>query len=137
MSLRSLLGGAFSSLIGRNRYRINLSVQLADSLLRGMEDVERAQDQFARAMLRYAEQLKSHTSAIEGISRASHELTKSAAEQNKFLLRLTSLLELPPAKVEQVIPEPGEEIEVKKHMYPPGCYRRRLSQDKDEQLVYR
>ena len=136
MSLRKLLGGILSSGISKNRYRIYMSLEIANKVLRGMEEIERAQDQFARAMTQYADQLRSHTSAIEGLSKASQELAKSATEQNKFLTRLTKFVEQPPTGVEeQVIPEPEEEIEVKHIVFPPGCYRRRLLQDKDEQVI--
>ena len=137
MSLRKLLGGVFSSITSKNRYRIYLSIQIAENILRGMEDMERAQDRFARAMSQYAEQLKRHTSAIEGLSKASNELAKSAVEQHNFLTRLARLIEQPSAGVEeQIISKPKEEIKVKNVVYPPpGCYKRRLLQNKDKQLI--
>ena len=99
-----------------------------------MEEIERAQEEFAGAMMQYAEQLKSHTSAIEGLSKASQELSQSAVEQNKFLIRLTKLIEQSPGGVEeQIIFEPKEEIKEENIVYPPpGCYKRRLLHYKDE-----
>ena len=135
MSLRKILGGVFASTISKNRYRIYISEPVAERIARGMEEIQRAQDKFARAMTQYSEQLKSHTSAIEGLSKASHELTMSAAEQNKFLTRLTALIEQPPAVGEDIIPEQEEESELRNIAYPPGCYKRRPQQNKDEQLI--
>ena len=113
-----------------------MSVQMVESILRGMEEIELAQEQFARAMMQYAEQLKSHTSAIEGLSKASQELSKSATEQNKFLIHLTKFVEQPPSEVPHIINEPEEEIEVINiASHPPGCYKRRLLQNKDDQLI--
>jgi len=135
MGLRKILGGVFGSIISRNQHRIYMSVQVAERILREMEEIHRAQSQFARAMTHYAEQLKSHTSAIEGLSKASHELTISAAEQNKVLTRLIKLLEQSPAGVEKMIPEPEEEKEAETIVFPPGCYGRRRSQNRDERVL--
>jgi hypothetical protein len=126
MSLKKILGGAFGSIISKNYYRIYMSKQEAECILRRMEGVERAQDQLARAMTQYAVQLKSHTDAIEGLSKASRELTKSAIEQSKFLTHLTKLIEQPSVGAEHIILESEEKSEVKNMVFPPGCYRRRL-----------
>ena len=135
MSLRKILFGAFGSILSKNQHRIYFSGQAADRILRRMEEIEREHDRFASAMTHYATQLKNHTNAIEGLSEASHELTISAAEQNKFLTRLTKLIEQQPARVEQIIPKPEAESEVKNIVFPPGCYRRRLQQNKGEQVI--
>jgi hypothetical protein len=50
-----------------------------------MDTTEQALLQFSSAIADYAKHLASHTSAIEGLSQASHELKKSAAEQNRVL----------------------------------------------------
>jgi septation ring formation regulator EzrA len=99
-----------------------------------MEEIQQAQEQFALAMTQYAEQLKSHTSAIEGLSKASRELTDSAAEQNKVFSRLVKLLERVPAGAELIASEP-EENKAENTTFPSGCYRRRLIQNKDEQVL--
>ena len=135
MSLSEILGGVFTSIVSKNRYRIYMSVQMVERISREMEEIHRAQDQFARAMNHYAEQLKSHTSAIEGLSKASQELSKSAAEQNKVLTRLTKFVEQPLAGVEQIIPEPGEKTGAGNIVFPLGCYKGRRLQNKDEQVL--
>lgn len=56
------------------------------------EATEKAMDKFADAMQLYAQHLASHTSAIQGLSEASHELKGSAAEQNRILSRLSKML---------------------------------------------
>ncbi len=135
MNLRKTLGGVLTSIIGKKQYRIYMSEQVAERIERGMEEIQLAQDRFASAMMQYAETLKSHTGSIEGLSKASCELTKSAAEQNKVLTLLIKLVEQPPAGVEQVIPEPEEEAEAENVVFPLGCYRRRRLQNKDEQVL--
>ena len=132
---RWLWAWVFASIIRKNQYRIYMSEQVAKRIVRGMEEIQRAQDRFAGAMTQYAEQLNIHTSAIKDISKAAHELTKSAAEQNKVLTRIIKLVEQPTVGVKQIIPEPEEEAKAENIVFPPGCYRRRLLQNKDEQVL--
>ena len=54
---------------------------------------QRALEQFSSAMGEYAQHLKSHTAAVQGMSAASQELKNGAAEQNKVLSRLTEIME--------------------------------------------
>ena len=134
MSLRNIFSGLFSAVKSRNEYRINKSELMAERITRGMEEIQRAQDRFALAMTQYTEQLKIHTSAIEGLSMASRELTDSAAEQNGIFTRLAKIAEQLPAEVDTIIPE-LEETKAEKTVFPSGCYRRRLLQNKDEQVL--
>jgi signal peptidase I len=53
-----------------------------------MNATEDALQKFAGAVAEYAQHLASHTSAIQGLSEASHELKKGAAEQNQVLAAL-------------------------------------------------
>ena len=53
-----------------------------------MNSTEKALEKFAAAIELYAQHLSSHTSAIQGLSEASHELKRSAAEQNRVLAHL-------------------------------------------------
>lgn len=50
-----------------------------------MEHTEEALEKFSAAVAEYAKHLSSHTSAIQGLSDASHELKKGASEQNRVL----------------------------------------------------
>ena len=52
------------------------------------EVTEKALHDFSGAMQIYAQHLASHTSAIQGLSEASHELKRSAAEQNLSLIHI-------------------------------------------------
>jgi len=135
MSLRKMLDGVFGSIISKHQSRIYMSELVVERMARGMDEIQLAQDRFAKAMIQYSEQIENHTSAIEGLSKASHELTISAAEQNKVLTRLIKLLEQSPAGVEKMIPEPEEEKEAETIVFPPGCYGRRRSQNRDERVL--
>jgi len=52
------------------------------------EATEAALDRFANSMELYSRHLDSHTSAIQGLSGASIELKKSAAEQNRIIAHM-------------------------------------------------
>lgn len=58
-----------------------------------MDLTEQALGKFAAAIELYAHHLSSHTSAIQGLSEASHELKKSAADQNRVLKHLMESVE--------------------------------------------
>ncbi|OGO08063.1 MAG: hypothetical protein A2Y92_00855 [Chloroflexi bacterium RBG_13_57_8] len=82
----------------------------AVELSRRYEGTEKAMAGFASAMQEYARHLASHTSAIQGLSEASHALKNSAAEQNQILYRLSHSLETEKAgkevsRVERVVSE--------------------------------
>jgi signal peptidase I len=70
----------------QENYRANLMMS------ERFEATEKAIDNFANAMQLYAQHLASHTSAIQGLSEASHELKGSAAEQNRVLSRMTKMI---------------------------------------------
>jgi signal peptidase len=80
-----LFRGTLSPVMQEN-YRANFR------LSERFEATEKAIDKFADAMQLYAQHLASHTSAIQGLSEASHELKGSAAEQNRVMRRLTKML---------------------------------------------
>jgi len=86
------------------------SRRLVFELSHRYEGTERALASFADAMQEYARHLSSHTSAIQGLSEASHALKNSAAEQNQILYRLShtlatekSVIEV--SRVERVVSE--------------------------------
>ncbi len=88
--------------LGRARCRVRQEIfapviegnrQGMEVLERRVQAAERALDGFASAMEQYAQHLKSHTSAIIGLSEASHELKRSAQQQNEVLARLAEAIE--------------------------------------------
>lgn len=89
---------------------------------KGMAGTHQALNSFASAIAEYAEHLKSHTSAIQGLSEASQALKKGAAEQNKVLSRLVETMEEMSTKPKVEEPEPEVEVEFR---FPPGCVRSR------------
>jgi signal peptidase len=77
--------GFFSPvIIEEKRANRMLSRQLEGTEKR-MENTEQALEKFSAAVTEYAKHLASHTSAIQGLSDASHELKKGASEQNRVL----------------------------------------------------
>ena len=94
-----------------------------------MTGTQQALNNFASAIAEYAEHLNSHTSAIEGLSDASHELKNGAAEQNKVLIHLMETMEQRTPKAEEVKPE------VKETRYPPGCIRSRRQSTGEEETL--
>jgi hypothetical protein len=130
---KKIIREAFESIISKNQHRVYMSELVAERIASRMEAIQLAQDRFAKAMTRYAAHLESHTSAIEGLNKASHELAKSAAEHNNILTRLVRLLELSPAGVEKIIPQHEEEIKAENAVVPSGCQKRWQLQNKDEQ----
>lgn len=78
--------GIFSPVIDETRHTNRVVEE-------GMGGTQRALEQFSSAMEEYAQHLRSHTSAIKGMSEASQELKKGAIEQNKVLSRLTGVMQ--------------------------------------------
>jgi signal peptidase len=79
-----------------------------DSLSRRIEATEKALSGFTGAMEEYAQHLASHTSAIKGLSEASHALKDGAAEQNRVLGHMAATLarqkkEREVARIEEVV----------------------------------
>jgi signal peptidase I len=68
-----------------------------------MENTEVALQQFSAAVSEYAKHLASHTSAIQGLSDASHELKRGASEQNRVLSAIMNNVEKSSRKRETVI----------------------------------
>ncbi|MFC1874473.1 signal peptidase I [Chloroflexota bacterium] len=95
---------------------------------KGMEQTQQALNSFATAMAEYAKHMQSHTSAIQGLSEASHELKRGAAEQNRVLARMLEHVETTTPQPEA--PEETATPQVKEKQYPPGCFRSRPAMDK-------
>jgi len=127
--------GVFAPVIEESQRSSQTLSQRLDVTEKQMGYTQEALTSFASAIAEYAEHLKSHTSAIQGLSEASHELKRGAAEQNKVLQRLAEVMEQPKPIKEEVTPPVTEppKTEVKKVAYPPGCARTRLPHtDQDE-----
>ena len=141
---RKLQKGIFAPVIQAS-YRTNrVLADKIETTERKMDSTEQALGKFAQAIELYAEHLSSHTSAIQGLSEASHELKRSAAEQNRVLMHLTQNLNLGQKTIdmEQAVlseapdegiiseiglrpPEPEEialETDIRRP-FPPGCIK--------------
>ena len=118
----------FAPVIKENQRTNQLMEQRLESTGKGMEFTQQALNSFASAMAEYAKHLQSHTSAIQGLSEASHELKKGAAEQNQVLARLLETVERTGPKPQPAEPTP----EIKEGKYPPGCFKSRRGKSREE-----
>jgi hypothetical protein len=149
--LRTLHRWIFSPVINEEK-RINwmITSKIAATEEKMMA-TEEALGKFATAITDYAQHLSSHTSAIQGLNEASHELKKGAAEQNLALMRFMDNREPPeprretPAwKIEPSAPAPEKRMfsfeepstepvskmpEKEQTQFPPGCARNRQEKD--------
>jgi len=120
--------GIFSPVINANRQIIEESQHGNELVAAKVVSTEKRMDSLEHTLVKlgsaielYAENIKSHTSAIQGLSAASQDLARSTAEQEKILGRLSHAFEdkplvspekavtpPPPPRVEKVVPEiPG------------------------------
>ncbi|MFC1969520.1 signal peptidase I [Chloroflexota bacterium] len=90
---RKMQEGIFAPVIRENRRQGRVLEQRTERVESGMESTHTALSQFAGAIAEYAEHLKSHTSAIQGLAEASHELKSGAVDQNQVLTRLMEVIE--------------------------------------------
>ena len=136
MSMGKTIKAIFANFTGKNLLQMYTLEQVVERIESRIEKTQQAQDNFARAMNQYAEHLKSHTNAIDGLSKASRELAMNAAQQNKALTRLIEFVEQPSKGVSWIIPEPEKEAMAENILFPPGCYKsRRLHNKKEEMLL--
>ena len=119
--------GLFAPVIEESLRGSQTIAQRMDNSEKVMETTQQALSSFATAIAEYAEHLKSHTSAIQGLSEASQELKRGAAEQNKVLERIAASMEHRVPIREEAKPSVEEPavIEVEEVKYPPGCVRSR------------
>jgi GAF domain-containing protein len=88
-----------------------------------MSRTEQALQELSAAIAEYAVHLKSHTAAIQGLSEASQELKRSAAEQNRILADLVETIAQRPSRAEPVTVSKDEPTPpTDKGIHPPGCY---------------
>ena len=116
---RTLQRGIFSPIITETKRTNRVLTRKLESTEQKMNSTEQALEKFATAIELYAQHLSSHTSAIQGLSEASHELKNSSAEQNRVITHLMKNMELPGAKKEDLIsriepPVPAPEPEPEK-----------------------
>jgi len=79
--------GIFAPIVGEND-RISRSFeQRFESTEKSIQLTQQALNDFSVAVAEYAKHLQSHTSAIKSLAEASHELKRSAAQQNETLAR--------------------------------------------------
>src|SRR4030042_1640775 len=77
--------GIFSPVINEEKRANRVLSRKMEATEKKIDSTEQALLQFSTAIAEYAKHLSSHTSAIQGLSEASHELKKGAAEQNRVL----------------------------------------------------
>jgi len=127
---RKVHEGIFAPVIRDSRRRSRVIERRTEQVERGMLSTQQSLEQFTGAIAEYAQHLKSHTSAIQGLSDASHELKNGAVEQNKILTHLVERIEQQPfiggVPKESETPE-REELapQVEKVPFPPGCVKSR------------
>jgi signal peptidase I len=131
--------GIFSPVINEEKRSSRVLEQKIEATEQKMTNTEQALEKFASAVAEYAQHLASHTSAIQGLSDASHELKKGAAEQNRVLTDLAEKLSKPtylrearPMEIDMPVTKPEPEVEKPAppahedlHKSVPGCARRR------------
>lgn len=130
--------GIFAPVINAEKRSSRALTSKIEATEQKMTNTEQALEKFAGAIAEYAQHLSSHTSAIQGLSEASHELKNGAAEQNRVLMSLVENMGKPgaiqgakPIKIEAPV-KPGPEItETEKPFHGalekeiPGCARKR------------
>ena len=114
--------GIFAPVIREATRDTETMAQRMDNTDKVMSQTQEALSSFATAMTEYAEHLRSHTSAIQGLAEASHELKKGAAEQNKVLEHIVEALQQRRPTTEE---RPHPEKPAAGKTYPPGCVRSR------------
>ena len=87
--------GVFAPVIEESTRGNRVLAQKVEATEKEMAGTQQALQSFASAIAEYAEHLKSHTSAIQGLASASHELREGAAEQNRVLARIAQVMEQP------------------------------------------
>ncbi len=77
--------GIFSPILNEEKRANRLLSRKLEGTEKKIENTEQALEKFSTAVAEYAKHLASHTSAIQGLSEASHELKRGASEQNRVL----------------------------------------------------
>ncbi len=135
--------GVFSPVINEEKRSNHMLSRKIEATEKKMDKTEQALEKFSLAVSEYAKHLSSHTSAIQGLAEASHELKKGAAEQNRVLAAIMenvgkadlkretiTIKETKPAPQKPVIKakkaaEPVEKFHKALKNGTPGCARKR------------
>ena len=80
--------GIFSPVINEEKRSNRVLTRKIESTEKKMDSTEQALGKFTAAISEYAQHLASHTSAVQSLAEASHELKKGAADQNRVLAAL-------------------------------------------------
>ena len=108
--------GIFAPVINEEKRANRVLTRKIESAEQRMGTTEQALEKFASAIELYAQHLNSHTSAIQGLSEASHELKRSSAEQNRVLMNLVANMGQPAvnqemlSRLEPAAPEPEKPV---------------------------
>jgi signal peptidase I len=98
--------GIFSPVINEEKRANRLISKKIEITEKKMDSTEQALNGFSAAVAEYAKHLASHTSAIQGLSEASHELKRGAAEQNRVLAAMLDNMKNVPPREAMQIPAP-------------------------------
>ncbi len=125
--------GIFAPVINEEKRASRTLTRKIDSTEQRMASTEQALEKFSSAIADYAQHLSSHTSAIQGLAEASHELKNSASEQNRVLAHFLGDAELALHGKKASTPEtetPAEELEAPEKPVP-GCALNRETRVKE------
>jgi signal peptidase I len=134
----------FAPVIDEEKRANQMLIRKIEATEKKMDTTEQALGKFTAAISEYAQNLTSHTSAVQGLAEASHELEKGAAEQNRVWMSLVQNMDKtqmseetiasgmePPAPAKP-LPQPQKAAEEKVKPFhaamnkpiPPGCARK-------------
>ena len=105
--------GIFSPVLNEEKRANRMLSKKIEVTEKKMDSTEQALLQFSAAVSEYAKHLASHTSAIQGLSEASHELKKGAAEQNRVLSAIMDNVVSNPPRAAATAPK--QETAIYKH----------------------
>jgi signal peptidase I len=139
--------GIFSPVINEEKRSNRALTRKIEATDKKMDSTEQALEKFSAAVAEYAQHLSSHTSAIQGLAEASHELKRGAAEQNRVLATLMEnmvkasqkqetipyIRETPPPAPKKQEPEVEKPVKAEEKPFhkalnkcvTPGCARKR------------
>ncbi len=123
----------FAPVINEEKRTNRMLTRKIEATEKKVDSTEQALDRFSAAISEYAQHLASHTSAVQGLAEASHELKRGAAEQNRVLMsfarNMGQFQEKAPEKPPAPEPKPATETPRPFHgalnkPVPPGCARK-------------
>ena len=101
--------GVFAPVINEEKRANRMLSRQIEATEKKIGTTEQALEKFSLAVAEYAKHLASHTSAIQGLSDASQELKKGAAEQNRVLSAIMDNVVKSDSKRETVIIEESKQ----------------------------